>query len=475
MLISCDSWPRTKIIATMGPAISTKASLKKLVKAGVSVFRLNFSHGSLKDHERYVRLVNQVSKELGVPVGVLCDFQGPKLRIGRFEKPGGVILQPDQSFVIVGRDVRGTERFVSGPSPDFFRFVKRGEHIFLNDGLIRLSVEAIKGSDVHCQVIEGGNLSDNKGINLPSSSQEFKIPTPKDKSHVRFAVDQGLSLFAFSFIQTPTDVTNIRRYLKQLGWEGLLISKIEKPMAVENLDEIIQLSDGVLVARGDLGVEMQLEKVPRLQKEIIRQCNRNGKVVITATQMLESMVMSPRPTRAEVSDVANAVYDGTDAVMLSSETASGRYPLKAVAVMRAIVSEAEALGKKTTDSLSCEKLESIARVVTVSAVHAAEVLHANVIACHTQTGRTALWISKFHPTMPVVAFTPRRNSYYQMALFYGVIPVFLERPENVDEMIRKGDQALIRHRVCKKGDRVVLVFGEAQTVGSTNMIRIQQL
>ncbi|MGM0440683.1 MAG: pyruvate kinase [Chlamydiota bacterium] len=464
--------PRTKIIATIGPASDSQEAMKKLIIAGVNVFRINFSHGTYDDYLRSIKNIRKLSSELDKPVSIMCDFQGPKLRVGVFKERGGVTLARGQKFIITHKEILGTKEKVSGPFPNFYEYVSSGDKIYLNDGLLKLSVTEIKGKDVHCKVLEGGPLSDHKGINLPSSKKQFSVLTPKDKRDIDFAMKQGLDLFAFSFIQTHHDVERIREHLKSRDWEGLLICKIEKPEAVRDFKAILKLSDGILIARGDLGVEFDYEKVPPIQKDIIQLCNQNDKLVITATQMLETMVKNPVPTRAEVSDVANAVYDKSDAVMLSAETATGKYPLKTVKMMRKIADEVEKNKKSSYPEIYHNGHEDPTKIIASAATSTAEHLKAKAIVCHTMSGYTAKLLAKFHPSMPIIAFTPHEATFRKLVMYYAVYPILLPSVKNTDKMIANGQREAIKHDLCKPGDQIVIVAGEIEAQTGTNMMKI---
>jgi pyruvate kinase len=469
-----DNFHKTKIIATMGPSLDSEKKLKQAIEAGANVIRFNFSHSDHKAYSRHIKLIQKISKVLHEPIGIMADIQGPKMRIGSFRDKGGVMLKRNAEFVVTTRDILGTDKIVSTTFKELKACVKKGDDIFLNDGLIKLNVKQVKTDDVICRVIEGGHLSDHKGINLPQTIQNIPVLTSKDKEDIQFSYNKGIGIFAFSFVQTESDLKKIKAYMKRLGGDVLIISKIEKPKAIENLDKIIDMSDGILVARGDLGVEVNLERVPLLQKQMIRSCNDKGKVVITATQMLESMVDNPVPTRAEVSDIANAVYDGTDALMLSAETASGKYPIESVKRMRSIASEVEQSRRFSGSDVGLFS-ENVAQVISSSAVHAAESVIAQAIVCHTDSGKTAWMISKHHPTIPLIAFTPNRRAYNRMTLFYGVKPILVKHYTSSEKMVEAGDTWLLKMKFCKKGDIVVIVAGELQTKGATNMIKIHKL
>ena len=421
---------RTKIVATIGPATQKPEVLRSLIEAGATTLRLNFSHGTHEDHQRSVRLIRQVSFELNQPVGILQDLQGPKIRLGRFED-GSIHLNKGDEFTLTSRAVPGTSRMSSVTYEPLAQEVPNGATILLDDGKVEMKVEAIdpEQGDLHCRVVVGGVLSNNKGVNFPGVYLSIKALTDKDKKDLLFGLDQGVDWVALSFVRNPQDVLEIKELIANAGKRVPVIVKIEKHEAIEQMDAILSLSDGVMVARGDLGVELPPEEVPILQKRLINTANRLGIPVITATQMLDSMVNNPRPTRAEVSDIANAILDGTDAVMLSNETAVGKHPVEAVATMAkvALRTEQENFGHDAQDMVGSPR--SIPNAISQAVARIASQLNASAIMTLTKSGATARNVSKFRPKTPILAVTPHVAVSRQLQLVWGVRPlVVLDLP-----------------------------------------------
>ena len=465
----------TKIIATLGPASTSPRMLGALVRAGIDVARLNLSHGTHAGHARVIAQVRKLSRQTGRAVAILADLQGPKVRVGRL--PGGAVrLKVGSTVTLATREARGR----SGVIPVFHRHLARdvrpGHPILLDDGRMELKVLRVRGSDVQCRVISGGRLLENKGMNLPLSSLSGAGLTAKDRADLGFALDQGVDYLALSFVRGPADIEAVRRLVRRGRRYVPLIAKLERRAAVQKLGEILDAADGVMVARGDLGVEVPLEQVPTLQKGILRAANRAGVVVITATQMLESMVDQPRPTRAEASDVANAIFDGTDAVMLSAETASGRHPLKAVAVMDRIIREAEGSGFATAmpdEALAGSRPD--VHAVAHAARDAAGQAGARAIVVYTQTGTTARILSKLKPPCPIIAFAPSQDVRRRMSLYRGVLPLAMRLARSTDRMLADGERAILRQGILKRGERVVIVSGTSTQSGATNLMKVHHL
>jgi pyruvate kinase len=466
---------RAKIVCTLGPASSTYDQIKSLALAGLDVARFNFSHGSYPDHKERYATVRQVARDLGKPIAILQDLQGPKIRVGRF-KDGQIELEQGQKFILTVRKVDGTDKEVSVSYPTFNQDVAPGEKVLLDDGNLTLQVDAVKGEDVECTVVFGGILKNNKGVNLPGSILSVDALTAKDKRDLDFGLDLGVDFVALSFVQKPEDIQEIKDIIESKGMRVPVIAKIEKPQAVENLEAILNLTDGIMIARGDLGVELPVEEVPHIQKEIIDLCKKKGKPVITATQMLESMVKNPRPTRAEATDVANAVLDGTDAVMLSAETASGDYPLEAVQNMHNIITNIEI--NRSEDFEKRPKLKEVKRdalAIGQAASNAAEVICASKILCLTDSGSTARVLSRFRPTKPIIAMSRSESVLREMALYWGVngymVPDF---GANVDDAVEKIIAGLKEKGMVKKGEKLVITAGLPFTQKrDTNMLRIE--
>ncbi|PKK85841.1 MAG: pyruvate kinase [Thermoplasmata archaeon HGW-Thermoplasmata-1] len=465
---------KTKIVCTIGPSSGSPEILEQMVKAGMRVARLNFSHGTHEDHRLAAENVRFVSRKLGVPIAILQDLSGPKIRIGKFSSDP-ITLKPEDAFVLTSRDIMGDENEVSVSYKGLPRDVRPGDTLLLSDGNLQLKVERIVGEDIFCKVIVGGPLYSHKGINLPTGTMELSAMTKKDEADLEFGIGQGVDYVALSFVRSASDVRLLKEKIKKAGARISVIAKIEKHEAVENLDEIIQEADGIMVARGDLGVEIPFEDVPLVQKVIVRKCNELGKPVITATQMLISMVESPRPSRAEVTDVANAVLDGTDALMLSEETAVGKYPVKAVAAMARIAerieSSAEFIGRM-------RRREMPERVTVPDAIsHAAEVtasmLSSRAIITPTSSGSTARMIARYRPSQPIIAISPNPKTVLQLSLVWGVIPVAVESLADTDDMTAKAKEIAKNVLNVKDGDTAVITAGVPIGVeGTTNLIKV---
>ncbi len=474
--------PLTKIVATVGPASADEATLARLMDAGVDVFRLNFSHGTHADHAETVARVRALAAERGAVVALLQDLQGPKLRVGELVGGEPVSLIPGHPLTIVTEPVEGTAERISTTYDRLGEDVKPGDRMLLDDGTMEVRVEAVQrnadGPDVvDARVIVGGMLKPRKGINLPGTAVSVPALTPKDLEDLAFGVAQGVDVVALSFVRAAADVRAAQAEIRRLGGRQPVIAKIEKPQAITRLEEIIRISDGVMVARGDLGVEMSPEAVPMLQKRIIRLANAAGVPVITATQMLESMIGNPRPTRAEASDVANAILDGTDAVMLSGETAVGAYPVGAVETMARIAREAER-GLTMADR---RRRADDGRVTDAHAVaHAARALAGDLavpaIAVLTATGRTAGLVSGERPGVPIVALTDRPTVARRLTLWRGVVPIVVELPKSTDAALTAVERGLLERGVAKPGDRVVVVGSAPRRArGRTPFVQVHRL
>ncbi len=466
----------TKIVATLGPATDSEERIRQLIEAGVNVFRLNVSHGTQQEHGRRIQIVRKLSEELGMAPGILLDLQGPKIRLGLFER-GGCNLPTGSLFTITTEEVTGTAECASISYSHFAKDVKPGNRVLIADGSVELRVLSTDGVAAHCKVVVGGFVGDRKGVNLPGVAVSSPALTKKDISNLRFGLESGIDLVALSFVRDRDDVLRLRAHLEEQKAKLPIVAKIEKPEAWNNVDEILEASDGVMVARGDLGVEVALEKVPHIQKSIIERARRQGKFVITATQMLESMVHSPVPTRAEVSDVANAIYDGTDAVMLSAETSTGKYPLEAVRMMARVATEAEA----SAASLGFRQLEytrepSTAEIVADAANRAATIRPPKVIVTLTASGYTARLIARARPSMPVFAFTPSENVIRQLSVSYGIRPILAPKLDSSDQILGQLDRLLQEKGGLKAGDRVILVAGLPMAkMGATNTLMLHRV
>lgn len=467
---------RTKIVCTLGPACTTPEGIDELIEAGMDCARLNFSHGDHDQHGKNAALVRAAAQKAGRPIAILADLCGPKMRVGKFPN-GPVTLVDGTRFTFTVDDVPGDEKRCSVSYKALARDVKIGDEILLDDGLLRTRVEAVEGNDVHTIVINGGPLSDRKGLNMPGTGLSTPALTAKDKRDLAFAVGTLKADFlALSFVRTAADV----KEAQDLAQGTPVIAKIEKPEAVENLSEILDMADGAMVARGDLGVEMGSEKVPMIQKRIIRETNERGKIVITATQMLDSMIRNPRPTRAEAADVANAVMDGTDAVMLSGETAAGKYPKEAVEMMAAIIREVEIEWVETL-SREVRDRKVIAHedwAVTEAAARAAAVLCTHLplkaVVTFTRTGRSAQLLAEYRPRAPIVAMTSSYQVAARLALAWGVMPRLEVPPEDLQETLRIATSIMAREGMAKKGDIFALLTGWPAS-GRTNTVKLHVL
>ncbi|MDX9787488.1 MAG: pyruvate kinase [Desulfobacterales bacterium] len=467
---------KTKIVATIGPASNTPAVLKALIEAGMNVARLNFSHGNYESHAEVIRMIRSLSRSMSRPVGILLDLQGPKIRVGKLVDGQSVLLLANQVFSITSRPILGTAEIVSTTYQHLPSDVETGNAILLDDGLIRLRVESKTGDTVLCRVINGGVLKENKGINLPGVTVSAPSLTEKDKKDVNFGIQNGVDYFALSFVRTADDLCQIKALMHAQGVNIPVIAKIEKQEAVENLEAILDVADGIMVARGDLGVEMQPELVPTIQKQIIKNAVRRNRPVITATQMLETMTINPIPTRAEASDVANAILDGTDAVMLSGETASGSYPVQAVQMMAKIAAEAEKSPFMNYNMYYEQNLKDIiAHAVAQSAVNLLHETDAKCLLVFSQSGKTAKQVSKQRPSRPVYAFTSSKKTYNRLSLIWGVVPMFVAKIIDAKRLIEASENLLINKGAFSKDDLIVLVIGMGLKVGSTNMIKIHRV
>ena len=465
---------RAKIICTIGPSCSTEPALRELIHLGMDVARLNFSHGSHQDHARCIESLRRASAAEGRTICILQDLQGPKIRTGLLKGHHPVTLKAGGEVTITTREVEGTAEVISTTFKHLPAEVKPGARILLSDGRIELRVENVSQQDIECQVLNGGALGEQQGINLPGAALSIPALTEKDRRDLEFGLEQGVDAVALSFVRSAADLLEAKEIIASHKQDVPLVAKLEKPQAVDHLEAILEASDGVMVARGDLGVEMPPEKVPVIQKYVIRRAAEWRKPVIIATQMLESMIENPRPTRAEASDVANAIFDGTDAVMLSAETASGKYPKEAVCMMAKIVVEAEQNMSEFTQPRRRRKnrVLSISETICESIAHAAEDLHMAAIAVFTETGNTARMISKFRPKSKIYAFSHVPAVCNRMNLFWGVHPVRREHALNSEEMLATAEQELLRTGRVKPGHVLGVVAGTQMSTGSTNFMRL---
>jgi pyruvate kinase len=463
---------RAKIVCTLGPSSSTPEMIDRLVRAGMDVARLNFSHGAPGEHAASVAAVRRASAHYEKPVAILADLQGPKIRTGALARGVPVQLHFGQKFTITTRKITGTSEGVSTTFRALPHTVHKGDRILLSDGNIAMRVVATRGEEVICQVENGGELREHQGINLPGVKLKIPSLTAKDRKDLAFALSIGVNYVALSFVRTARDVLAGKAAIARAGKNIPIIAKLEKPEAIDNLDEILAVADCVMVARGDLGVEMSPEKVPVVQKQIIARSRDALVPVITATQMLDSMQENPRPTRAEASDVANAIFDGSDALMLSGETAAGHYPLESVVMMDRIIREAEANATDTLRPARTGDLQ-ISESIAEAICHAAEELRMKAIAVFTETGGSARLVSKYRPRAPIVAFSPNQDTRRQMSLLWGVLPRSIARVNDVDQLAKMAERRLKQERLVKNGDIVGVIAGTPlATRGSTNLMRL---
>ena len=468
---------RAKIVATLGPASSTEETFRRLVRAGLDVARLNFSHGSHEQKAELIAMVRKIAREEKKPVCILADLQGPKIRTGTLAGGKPVLLEAGKQLTITPERVEGTAERVSTVFTTLADNLKGGDQILLSDGLIELRVLDLKGADVVTEIINGGLLGEKKGINLPGVSIKVPSLTEKDEIDLEFAIAQRVDTIAVSFVQTADDVRYVKGRVAALGSDAWVIAKLEKPQAIDHLDSILEASDAIMVARGDLGVELPPEKVPAIQKHIIRRAAEYRKPVITATQMLESMIDNPRPTRAEASDVANAVYDGTDAVMLSAESAAGKYPVESVAMMAKIVTETEAqiLLEPRQPSAWQRRSLSIPETICECMAHSAQDMDLAAIAIFTESGNTARLLSKYRPESPIYAMSPDGAVVQRMMLLWGTQPIRVGRFEGTDTLVQLAEDVLKGSGFVKPRQVVGIVAGTATRTGATNFMRLHSI
>ncbi|MBI4286445.1 MAG: pyruvate kinase [Chloroflexi bacterium] len=468
---------RTKIVATIGPATSSAASIGKLVRAGVDVVRLNLSHGTFAHHKSYVETIRTLSERLGINVAILMDLPGPKYRIGAL-KGGQVLLKKGSTVTLTTRPVEGTASLLPVNLPNLAQAVRTGDTLFLADGALQIRVESVGGDEVTCRVLIGGVLTPGRGLAVPGNRGFGPFLTDVLRENLLFAIQQQPDFLALSFVGNAEDVLSVKAILKEEKSDIPVIAKIERGDAVANFDRILAASDGVMVARGDLGVEIPLERVPLVQKEIIRKCNRAGKPVITATEMLESMVHSPRPTRAEATDVANAIFDGTDATMLSAETAIGQFPVQAVRMMARIAREAERrlpYEEMLTDRGKWHERQTD-ELISYNACYTAHSLGARAIVAFTESGSTAGRVSKYRPRVPILALTPDRAVLGRLLLHWGVHPIQCTEPETVDELFATGVALAKALALVRPGDLIVITGGiPIGVAGTTNMLKVEKV
>jgi pyruvate kinase len=472
---------RTKIVATLGPATKKTSTIRQIINLGVDIFRVNFSHGNKEEH---AEIIGNIRKAAGaIPVAIMGDLAGPKLRCGRIEKEPA-LLKKGNILILTTRNVPGNSEAVSVNHKQLPHEIKPGEHIYLDDGNIELEVKKIRGTEIHCRIINGGRLRSNKGINLPHTTLSLPAVTSKDKKMIEFGIEQGLDFFALSFVKNARDMQEAKRFIHKSGADIPLIAKIEKHEAIDHLSEIVEEAYGVMVARGDLGIEIPLEDVPIIQKRIIGLCNERGKPVITATQMMESMIENPRPTRAEVTDIANAIIDGTDAMMLSGETAVGKYPLRAVEIMDNVAQSVE----KTLDyniklsGRSLAETGNIPDAISLATCHIAQSLNVAAILCCSATGYTARFVARYRPSCPILVFTPEPKTHRRLNLTWGVVPFLIAKMSEQKDIT--GFESIVNRAIeiarekgyVRKGQRVVITAGLPLGIDmTTNMLRILEV
>lgn len=466
---------KTKIVCTIGPATETQEKLEALLKAGMNVMRLNFSHGDFKEHQERVNNLKKAVVKTGISAAILQDLAGPKIRIGMF-KTDSVMLKEGAKFTITTDKIEGDENRVSVNYPNFAKEVAKGHIVFLHDGRKKLEVLEVKGNDVICKVLVGGEIKGKRGVNLPDSDLTISALTEKDRADLEFGVKNKVDFFALSFVRRAADITELRDILNAKKSKAKIIAKIETPQSLACIDEILDLVDGIMVARGDLAIEIPAEKVPAAQKMLIRKCNERCLPVITATQMLESMIKAPVATRAEVSDVANAIIDGTDAVMLSEETTLGDFPVHAVETMARVAREVEAGLIKTRASHRATGSETTSESITTSAVSTADRVGAKFLVSFTMSGRSARAISSHRPHQPLIVFTPNEVTFRQSILSWGTFPVLVEKTSDFDQITKIVRGFFVQKKIAKKGDKVVMAsalpFGKST---ETNMLLVETI
>jgi len=468
---------RTKIVCTIGPATSSAAAIERLAKAGMNVARLNISHGTYKEHARYIQIVRKLSHHLAVPIAVIMDLPGPKYRTGKL-KDGRAELRKGAEVVLTTRSITGSNRVVPVNLPTLPQDTKVGDTVLLDDGAMQLKVLERRGTEMRCRVVVGGILTERRGLAVPGMRDSAPFITNALRKHISFAVRHQPDYLAVSFVSGADDVASVKAILREDGIDIPVIAKIERGVAVDGFGDILAISDGIMVARGDLGVDIPLEKVPLVQKEIIKKCNRAGKLVITATQMLESMINTPWPTRAEVTDVANAIFDGTDAIMLSAETSIGKYPAQAVRMMGKIAREAEE--RLPYEQMLSERAnwleQTTSELISYSACHTAQSLEANALVAFTQSGSTAGRVSRCRPRVPIVAITPDDAVARRLVLQWGVYPFQIAGASSVEELFAAGMRLSRELGLAKSGDLIVITGGiPVGVTGSTNLLKVSKI
>ncbi|HEX2953268.1 MAG TPA: pyruvate kinase [Bacillota bacterium] len=467
---------KTKIVCTMGPASTDPDVLLALINAGMDVARINFSHGTYDDHKRTIELVRRMAEKSGKAIGVLADIQGPKIRLGNLDQP--ILLNEGEEVHLTVGSHMDKPGYIPVEYPYLLEDIPEGNYVYLFDGLIRLQVEKVESDSLLCKVLCGGELLSRKGVTLPGVSVRLPAITPKDEEDIKFALEQSVDFLALSFVRRPEHILEVRQLLGDTGSDRMIIAKIENEEGFKNRFEILEAADGIMVARGDLGIEVPPEEVPLIQQALIRAANRSGKPVITATEMLESMIRNPRPTRAEVTDVAHAIYDGTDAIMLSAETAVGKYPVPAVEIMSRVAKRIES--SLNYDEILSKKRIGSFRTVSDAISHAtcqtALDLKAAAILTATQSGSTARMVSKYRPQAPIIASTPSWRVMRQLTLSWGVTPMHVPQSANTDELFDVSVESAVKAGYANPGDLVVITAGVRTGVpGSTNILQVQRV
>lgn len=465
---------KIKIICTLGPASSSKPIIKKLISSGVDVFRINFSHGDISTHEHGIKSIKDASTELRRNVALLADLPGPKVRVGKI-KNDSVDLVKGQYFTLTSEAIIGDENIASINYPALVKSVKRGNELFLADGIIRLRVEKVKSNSIICTVLNGGKLSSGKGVNAPGLKLDIKYPTERDIEFASFALERGVDFIALSFVTSADDIREVRKRLGDLISSASIIAKIETADAVRNFDSILREADGIMIGRGDLGIEVPIESVPIIQREVIKKCVSAGKPVIVATQMLENMVHSPMPTRAEVTDVSTAILDGADALMLSDETAVGLYPVEAVMMLSRIAKTTEKILSKNLYAELEGKTADVAEAVGHAACKLANYVGAKAIVAPTQTGSTAKRVARYRPMQPIVALCTDEHVARQLNLYWGVIPVIVRRVMTTDELFKQAELVVLDLGIARKYDKIIVTSGTPGVKGTTNLLKVHTI
>lgn len=470
---------KTKMIFTIGPASDNEETIREFIKTGMSAARLNFSHGTHESHKEKIELIKKVSTELNSPTAIVLDIKGPKIRTHNFENDGVELISGNEFTFICGDEILGNDKECSLSYVDLYKDVQAGGTILVDDGLLKFEITNIIGNKIICKVIVGGTIKNHKGVNVPNVSIKLPSVTEKDEIDLIFGCQMGVDFVAASFIRKASDILDVRKILHENGGKHIqIIAKIENQEGVSNIDSIIEVTDGVMVARGDMGVEIPIEKVPIIQKNIIKKCNEAGKIVITATQMLDSMIRNSMPTRAEACDICNAIFDGTDAIMLSGESASGQYPIDAAKTMSRIAIETEENldYDYMTKRLKEPSLVSFSETISYSACRSSNLLHAEAIVAATNSGATARLISKYRPKSPIIAITPDEKVRRGLNLNFGVIPNLCDYQNSTDEIVSLAKILVQELGIAKPGDEIIVAAGmPTHEQGGTNMLKIEKI